>query len=165
MRELETLSKIMFWNVLERFHGDKCVNYRVLKENIAKTCKHTSKNTGFGGFWKKMQITVQNVVWTVFLGVVVVAVWNSLAWEAPTRGKKEKSTHWDDPKGGGNRGPGRPGLRMAAKLFEIEIQITCTNVKKTNSYVCKLLSPCHGPTKTCGVGGHPTRSGVNTISQ
>ena len=26
--------------------------------------------------------------------------------------------------GGGNRGPGRPGLRMAAKLFEI----TCTNV-------------------------------------
>ena len=30
--------------------------------------------------------------------------------------------------GGGNRGPGRPGLRMAAKLFEIEMQITCTNV-------------------------------------
>ena len=29
---------------------------------------------------------------------------------------------------GGNRGPGRRGLRMAAKLFEIEMQITCTNV-------------------------------------
>ena len=39
--------------VLERFYGDKCVNYRVLKENIAKTCKHTSKNTGFSGFCKK----------------------------------------------------------------------------------------------------------------
>ena len=53
---------------------------------------------------------------------------------------------------------------MAAKLFEIEMQITCTNVfKKNNSYVCKLLSPCHGPKKTCGVGGHPTRSGVNTV--
>ena len=36
-RELETLFKN---NVLERFYGDK------LKENIAKTCKHTSKNTG-----------------------------------------------------------------------------------------------------------------------
>ena len=64
----------MFWN---GFYGDKCVNFRVLKENIAKTCKHT-KNTGFGGFcgkkMEKMQITVQNVVWTVFLGVVVVAI-------------------------------------------------------------------------------------------
>ena len=40
-------------DVLERFYGDKCVNYRVLKENIAKTCKHTSKNTGFGGFCGK----------------------------------------------------------------------------------------------------------------
>ena len=28
-------------------------------------------------------------------------------------------------------------------------------------YVWKLFSPCHGPKKTCGVGGHPTRSGVN----
>ena len=44
------------------------------------------------------------------------------------------------------------------------MQITCTNVKK-NSYVCKLLSPCHGPKKTCGVGGHPTRSGVNIPSK
>ena len=36
---------------------------------------------------------------------------------------------------------------MAAKLFEIEMQITCTNVKKHNSYLCKLLSPCDGPKK------------------
>ena len=65
---------------------------------------------------------------------------------------------------GGNRGPGRPGLRMAAKLFDIEMQITCTNVQKNNSYVCKFLSPCHGQKNTCGVGGHPTRSGVNRSS-
>ena len=26
--------------VLERFYGDKCVNYCVMKENIAKACKH-----------------------------------------------------------------------------------------------------------------------------
>ena len=46
---------------------------------------------------------------------------------------------------------------MAAKLFEIEMQITCTHMfKKTNT--------CHGPKKTCGVGGHPTRSGVNSQS-
>ena len=25
------------------------------------------------------------------------------------------------------------------------------------------LSPCHGPKKTCGVGGHPTRCGVNKV--
>ena len=38
-------------DVLERFYGDnKYVNYRVLKENIAKTCKHTLKNAGFGEF-------------------------------------------------------------------------------------------------------------------
>ena len=28
----------------------------------------------------------------------------------------------------------------------------------------KLLSPRHGPKKTCGVGGHPTRSRVNSLS-
>ena len=75
-------------NVLEPFYGDKCVNYRVLKENIAKTCKHTSKTRDLEDFVEKMHITVQNVVWTVFLGVVVVAIWNSLAWEARTRGKR-----------------------------------------------------------------------------
>ena len=42
--------------VLERFYGDKSVNYiRVpcLNENIAKTRKHTSKNTVFGRFCGK----------------------------------------------------------------------------------------------------------------
>ena len=43
------------------------------------------------------------------------------------------------PGWGGNRGPGRPGRRMAAKLFEIEMQRTCTNVTKTNSYICQLF--------------------------
>ena len=42
------------------------------------------------------------------------------------------------PRGGGNRGPGRPGLRMAAKLFEIEMQITCTNVKKAVNYLAPV---------------------------
>ena len=59
-----------------------------------------------------MQITVQNVVWTVFLGVVVVAIWNSLAWEAPTLGKREKSTHWDDPKGACHK-PKKPAVWAA----------------------------------------------------
>ena len=39
--------------VSERSYGDACVNYCVLTENIAKTCKHTSKNTGFEGFCGK----------------------------------------------------------------------------------------------------------------
>ena len=76
-------------------------------------------------------------------------------------GEKIKKHPLGGSQGEGNRGP---GLRMAAKLFEIEMQITCMHkcLKKNNSYVCKVLSPCHGPKKTCGVGGHPTRSGVNT---
>ena len=89
-------------DVLERFYGDTCVTYRVLKENIAKTCKtHFKKHGIWRILWKQMQITVQNIVWTA-IGRI--------------------------PRGGGNRSPGRPGLRMAAKLFEIEMQITCTNV-------------------------------------
>ena len=43
----------------------------------------------------------------------------------PHAGEQIKSTHWEDPKGGI---VGRPRLRMAAKLFETEMQITCTNV-------------------------------------
>ena len=66
----EGIGNIRKHDVLERFYGDKCVNYGVLKENIAKTCKHTSKSTGFGGFCGKKC----RYVWTVFLGVVVVAI-------------------------------------------------------------------------------------------
>ena len=44
----------------------------------------------------------------------------------PHAGEKIKKHPLGGSQGGGNRGPGRPGLRMAAKLFEI----TCTNVKK-----------------------------------
>ena len=35
--------------------------------------------------------------------------------------------------------------------------------KKKKQQYCKLLSPCHGPKKTCGVGGHPTRNRVNKM--
>ena len=114
--------------VLERFYGDKCVNYRVLKENIAKTCKHTSKNTGFGGFCgKKMQITVQNVVWTVFSGHRRRGYLKFPSWGGPHAGEKIRKHPLGGSQGGGKSWP---GLRMAAKLFEIEMQIACTNVKK-----------------------------------
>ena len=120
---------------MERFSGDKCVNYRALKETTAKTCKHIqktrSKNTGFRGFCRKNAITVRNVVWTVFLGVVVVL-------GKPPRGKNEKNTPWKDLEGG-NRGPGRPGLRMAANLFERDMQRTCINVTQASNCVCQLL--------------------------
>ena len=41
-----------FWN---GFYGDKCVNYRVLKENVAKTCTHThfKKHGIWMILWKK----------------------------------------------------------------------------------------------------------------
>ena len=54
--------------------------------NHCKNMQTHSKNTGFGGFCgEKMQITVQNAAWTVFLGVVYVnyslLIWSS--WSAP----------------------------------------------------------------------------------
>ena len=43
--------------------------------NHCKIMQTQSKNKGFGGFCgKQMKITAQNVVWAVFLGVVVVAI-------------------------------------------------------------------------------------------
>ena len=50
--------------------------------NHCKNMQTNEKNTGFGGFCGK---NVDN---------------DSLAWEAPTGGKSEKSTHWKDPGGG-----------------------------------------------------------------
>ena len=104
------IGNIVKTDVLERFYGAKCVNYRVLKGNIAKTCKHTSKVTGFEGFCGKNADNGAKCRWTVFLGVVV-AIWNSPAWEAPTG--ENVALH---------------GLRMAAKFFQIEMKITCTYV-------------------------------------
>ena len=68
------IGNIVKHDVLERFYADKCVNYCALKETIAKTCKHIQKTQDLGDFVKENKITVQNVVWTVFLGVVVVAI-------------------------------------------------------------------------------------------
>ena len=65
------IGNIVKTDVLERFYGAKCVNYRVLKGNIAKTCKHTSKVTGFEGFCGKNADNGAKCRWTVFLGVVV----------------------------------------------------------------------------------------------
>ena len=80
----------------------------------------------------------------------------------PHGGEKIKKHPLGGSQGGGNRSPGRPGLRMAAKLFEIEMQITCTHVlKKPTVMYVNYLAPVTDQKKTCGVGGHPTRSGVN----
>ena len=43
-------------DVLERFYGDKCVNYCALKETIAKfakACKHMSTTQDLGDFVEK----------------------------------------------------------------------------------------------------------------
>ena len=67
------IGNIVKHDVLGRFYGDTCVNFCAVKETIAKTCKHIQKTQDFGDFVEKMQITVQNAVWTVFLGAVVMA--------------------------------------------------------------------------------------------
>ena len=113
---------------MERFYGDKCVNYRVLKENIAKTCKHTSKNTGFGGFCGKNADNGAKCRLDSFSGRRRRGYLKFPSLGGPHAGEKIKKHPLGGSQGGGNRGPGRPGLRMAAKLFEIEMQITCTNV-------------------------------------
>ena len=56
---------------------------------------HFKRKRDLGDFVEKMKITVQSVVWTV----------------SPTGGKSEKTPIGRIP-GGGNRGPGRPGLLM-----------------------------------------------------
>ena len=65
---------IYVFELAERFYGDKCVNHRVLKENIAKTCKHTSKDTGFGRFCGKIANNGAKCRLDSFLGAVVVAI-------------------------------------------------------------------------------------------
>ena len=106
---------------LERFYCDTCVNYRVLRENIAKYANTLQKTRALEDFVEKMQITVQNVVCCGYLKFPSLG--------GPHAGEKRKKHPLGGSQGGGgNRGPGRPGLRMAAKLFEIEMQITCTNV-------------------------------------
>ena len=112
-------------DVLERFYGDKCVNYRVLKENIAKTCKHTSKNTGFGGFCGKNADNGAKCRLDSFSGRRRRGYLKFPSLGGPHGGEKIKNTHWEDPKG---EVIVALELRMAAKLFEIEMQITCTNV-------------------------------------
>ena len=61
-------------DTLELFYGDKCVNYCALKETIAKTCKHIQRTRDFGDFVENIVDTGANVVSTVFLDVVVVAI-------------------------------------------------------------------------------------------
>ena len=88
----------MPWN---GFRATNVYNYLPCFEgNHGKNVQTHSKNTGFRGFCGKNTITVRDAVWTVFLGVVVVAIWNSLAWEAPTGETSEKSTPWKDPREG-----------------------------------------------------------------
>ena len=61
-------------DTLEWFYGDKCVNYCALKETIAKTCKHIQRTRDLGDFVEKNVDPGANVVRTVFLGFVVVAI-------------------------------------------------------------------------------------------
>ena len=77
---------LLWWQMckLPCFEGKHCKNMQT----------HFKKHGIWRILWKKMQITVQNVVWTVFLGVVVVAIWNSLAWEAPRHGKDGPGCGW-----------------------------------------------------------------------
>ena len=47
------IGHIVKHDVLERLYGDKCVNYCVLKETFAKTCKHIKSHGIWWILWKK----------------------------------------------------------------------------------------------------------------
>ena len=87
-------------DVLERFYGDKCVNYRALRETIAKRCKHIEKTRDLKDFAPKKIDNGANCCLDSFSGRRRRGYWNPLAWEAPTKGKIKKNTHWKDPTGG-----------------------------------------------------------------
>ena len=104
-------------DTLEWFYGDKFENYSWVE----------------GNHCKNMQ-THSSIHWKDFRGrKLTAAIWNSLAWEGPRKGKNEKSTHWEDPTGG-KSWLWRPGLRMAMTLFELEM-LRCTNVTQTNTCI------------------------------
>ena len=84
---------------------------------MQKHANTLQKTRGLDVFVEKMQITLQNVVWTVFLGVVVMATLKFPSLGDPHAGEKIKKHPLGGSQAGGNRGPGPPGLRMAAKLF------------------------------------------------
>ena len=112
------VKKICFGTV----YGDKCVNYIKLPCFEGKHCKnmqtHFKKHGIWRILWKNMQITDNGAKCRLesFSGRRRRGYLKFLCLGGPHAGEKI------------NRGPGRPGLRMAAKLFETEMQITCTNV-------------------------------------
>ena len=148
-----------------RFYGDKCVNYRVWRKTLQKHADTLQKTRDLDDFVERNADNGAKCRLDSFSGRRRRGYLKFPSLGGPHGRENIKKHPLGGSQGGGNRSPGRPGLRMAANLFEIEMQNDANNMHKcwkTNSYVCKLLSPCHGPKKTCGVGGHPTRSGVNT---
>ena len=99
--------------------------------NHCKIMQTHSKNTGFGGFCgKKNADNGAKCRLDSFSGRRRRGCLKFPSLGGPHAGEKIKKHPLGGSQGGGNHGPGRPGLRMAAKLFEIEMQITCTNVLK-----------------------------------
>ena len=68
--------------------------------NHCKNMQTHSKNTGAGRFCRKKCRYGRKCCSDSFLDVVVVAIWNSLVWEAPTEGKNEKKHPLGSPHAG-----------------------------------------------------------------
>ena len=90
-------------DVLERFYGGKFVNHSALKGTVAKTCKHSQKNTGFGRFWGKNADNGAKFCLYTFSARRLRGCLQFPSLGSPHGGKSGKSTHWKDPRGG-NRG-------------------------------------------------------------
>ena len=142
--------------VLERFYGDKCVNYRVLKETLQKHANTLQKTRDLEDFVEKNADNGAQCRLDSFSGRRRRGYLKFPSLGGPHAEEKIEK----HPLGGSQgRGPGRPGLRMAAKLFEIEMQITCTNVKKTTVIYVNYLATVTDLRKTCGVGATPRKAG------
>ena len=95
---------------------------------MQKHANTLQRNTGFGGFCGKNADNGAKCRLDSFSGGRRRGYLKLPSLGGPHAGEKIKKHPLGGSQGRGNRGPGRPGLRMAAKLFEIEMQIACTNV-------------------------------------
>ena len=102
---------------MERLFGDKCVNYCVLKETIAK---HANTTRDLNDFVGKNVDNGAKCCLDSFSGRRRRGYLKVPGLGRTHGGESEKNTHCQDRQGQENRGSGRPGLRMAVKFDEID---------------------------------------------
>ena len=147
-------------NILKKKnYGGKCIDYRIWRKKLKKYANTLQKIRDLDDEVEKNAGNSAKSHLDSFFG----HVWHSLIWEAPTRGKRlKKAPIGRIPRGGAKSWPwtNRAGDSCEA-FWNRDANIMPKWFKKIANYIFKFFSPCYDSKKTCGVGGHPTRSEVN----